>query len=592
MIINPYVFGGSAIFDGAATPAEFNVLVAGGPPTFKGPEAPVLFSVDVFRAPNLDNYTTDMWGVWSSVERMLTAYAGSLVRVRRSSDDTEQDFGVASGSSTLDVAALIAWVTATDANGHGYVVKEYDQSGNGNDRSQATATRQPYIVYRGAFCEGTWFEAGRNCGLRTTATVPAVPGHSFFSRGHWRANDSTQGMFVESGDGGETDPFLMYKALASTIYVASAGTAGYSSIAFTDSEVYAAVWNKSASTYSTENVLYKNGASVGSSNINNVVDTGNFSVQEVNFGARNLGAQYQSDMVTRCAVLYTVAKTLAEVQEITTAIKRLPAYVGTWDNIWEPTDLGTSPRHWWGDMSHVVLATGCSSWGDRGTGAVPLSQATGANQPAVNYTGINNRRIVTFDGVNDRLGAADASLFQNVSAGWVMLVSKKTALSTPSTTNQTVFYAGTNTTSAVRLSVLQNHSAGVDKLSVAARRLDADALAVHNGPSIPDTNFHMYLVLMDWSTGNVEIWMDGTQVVAPTALTSAGSTSNTAATDTVIAGGLGATENAPVSIADLIVGRGSLPSSGDIDKLFGYCAHKFGLTALLPGGHAYKTVAP
>lgn len=79
-----------------------------------------------------------------SVRRLSSAYSGSLVRVRRSSDNAEQDIGY-DGSGNLDTAAMESFVGAND----GFGVTWYDQSGNGRDTTQATASLQPRIVDAG-----------------------------------------------------------------------------------------------------------------------------------------------------------------------------------------------------------------------------------------------------------------------------------------------------------------------------------------------------------------------------------------------------------------------------------------------------------
>lgn len=90
-----------------------------------------------------DSYTTNLWGLYS-LRRQLSAYAGSSIRVRRSSDSTEQDIGFTSG--LLDTASLLSFCGAGD----GFVKTFYDQSGAGNDFSQATTTKQAKIVASGA----------------------------------------------------------------------------------------------------------------------------------------------------------------------------------------------------------------------------------------------------------------------------------------------------------------------------------------------------------------------------------------------------------------------------------------------------------
>lgn len=73
------------------------------------------------------------------------AFTGSFaIRVRRSSDNTEQNIGFNSVGG-LDTSALTSFVGANSA----FVVKWYDQSGNGRDAYQAVAGNDPRIVNAG-----------------------------------------------------------------------------------------------------------------------------------------------------------------------------------------------------------------------------------------------------------------------------------------------------------------------------------------------------------------------------------------------------------------------------------------------------------
>lgn len=75
------------------------------------------------------------------LRKLRSAYSGSAVRVRRSSDSTEQDIGF-DGSGEFDSAAFSSFV----GGGTGYVKTWYDQSGNTRDATQATTGSQPSIV--------------------------------------------------------------------------------------------------------------------------------------------------------------------------------------------------------------------------------------------------------------------------------------------------------------------------------------------------------------------------------------------------------------------------------------------------------------
>ena len=74
-----------------------------------------------------------------SLRSVNSNYTGSVVRVRRSSDDAEKDFS--------DVSLIADWV---GSGNDGYVTTWYDQSGNGNNATQSTASSQPKIVDAGA----------------------------------------------------------------------------------------------------------------------------------------------------------------------------------------------------------------------------------------------------------------------------------------------------------------------------------------------------------------------------------------------------------------------------------------------------------
>ena len=79
-----------------------------------------------------------------SMFKLRTAYSGNCLRVRRSSDNTEQDIGFV--NNYLDTASLLTFV----GSNNGFVVKWYDQSGNARDLSRTTsALEQPQIIASG-----------------------------------------------------------------------------------------------------------------------------------------------------------------------------------------------------------------------------------------------------------------------------------------------------------------------------------------------------------------------------------------------------------------------------------------------------------
>ena len=85
----------------------------------------------------LDDVSSASASAAYSSRKLSDAYAGSALRLRRSSDSAEMDFGFV--GAYLDESAISAWLGGST----GYVTTWYDQSGNGNNYVQATASQQP-----------------------------------------------------------------------------------------------------------------------------------------------------------------------------------------------------------------------------------------------------------------------------------------------------------------------------------------------------------------------------------------------------------------------------------------------------------------
>jgi hypothetical protein len=98
-----------------------------------------------------------------SVRLLKSDYTGNAIRVRRSSDNAEQNIGF-DGSGNLDTTAL----TSFCGSGNGFVTTWYDQSGNGVNLVQTTAINQPTIVTSGV--------------VSTTNSRPSIDFSSHFLR--------------------------------------------------------------------------------------------------------------------------------------------------------------------------------------------------------------------------------------------------------------------------------------------------------------------------------------------------------------------------------------------------------------------------
>lgn len=114
-----------------------------------------------------------------SLRLLRTAYTGSAIRVRRSSDNALQDIGF-DGGGNLNTSALTTFVGANN----GFVTIWYDQSGNANHAIQNQVADQPTIVNLGTivilnskpalqvnFGDFFYTSVTINCALRTTFSV-------------------------------------------------------------------------------------------------------------------------------------------------------------------------------------------------------------------------------------------------------------------------------------------------------------------------------------------------------------------------------------------------------------------------------------
>ena len=111
-------------------------------------------------------------GAAYSTRRIRTTYTGPALRVRRSSDNTEQDINF-NTNGDLDTTALISFTGTSN----GFITKWYDQSGNSRDLIQTTGANQPQISMNGiVFTEKgkpTITSTGA-CVMSTSTSIPVT----------------------------------------------------------------------------------------------------------------------------------------------------------------------------------------------------------------------------------------------------------------------------------------------------------------------------------------------------------------------------------------------------------------------------------
>jgi hypothetical protein len=167
-----------------------------------------------------------------SVRKLRSAYSGSAIRVRRSSDNTEQNIGF-TALGDLDTSALTTFCSGTN----GFVTTWYDQSGNGRNAINTTAANQPQIVSSGSVLTLTGTGSSKPCMLfdgtndflDLSTTLPIATGDKFsIYQLEKKTSTSTIGIWITGG--GSNSPFGPVHYSNQNLFMNTkfnAGTSGY-----------------------------------------------------------------------------------------------------------------------------------------------------------------------------------------------------------------------------------------------------------------------------------------------------------------------------------------------------------------------------
>jgi hypothetical protein len=268
--------------------------------------------------------------------------------------------------------------------------------------------------------------------------------------------------------------------------------------------------------------------------------------------------------------------------------------------LWTPLDMSVVPQIYLDAQDSVVtdvsgFASAISNLGAMGSNG-NFSQATAGNRPSILSAELGGKRVLRFDGTNDVLTASTSealALFRNVPAAWVFSVHKKR--STDGSPTSRIYFYSLNGSGGWRTLITcgDTTTGSANKITLHATRLDGQSLAKLEAPSATSGSYFLSLSSINFATREAILRQNGTQVAANATLTTGtGNTSDTAASGALGFGGFSTgVSTSDVDVAALVVGN-TQPTLTEFQKLEGWAAHKYGLTASLPGGHPYKTTPP
>jgi len=243
------------------------------------------------------------------------------------------------------------------------------------------------------------------------------------------------------------------------------------------------------------------------------------------------------------------------------------------ESIWNPSMV--QPSLWLdaADTSTVAQSGGSvSQWNDKSGNGRNVTQSIEASKPTLLADGIGGHPSLEFDGVNDQLANTAVGLPVGSSARSMFLVYRPLRLSVSNTVVAQGEGVGTGFWFALQF---RQSPVGDPYFAGYARDLSSgDAITIENkmaGVTYDGTNALLY------KNGTLE--------------NGAALTLNTNG-DTLRVG----TSPNQVEWANCLIGEIVMTSSAlstlNRQKLEGYLAHKWGLTADLPAGHPYKLVGP
>jgi len=268
----------------------------------------------------LDNLATTPRAVWSL--RKMISTATVAIRIRRSSDNAEMDIGFSGSTvgSGLDNAAITSFVGSNSA----FIVKWYDQTGNGQDALQSTASKQPRIVNAGSIQSAVKWD-GTDDYLIVTTLTNTNPQCAFYSKIKLSAGSDKLAIETSTNYNNNAGALIFYASATGGYDLGMCQSAGATRDSrFAPSTLGSALnqvslfWDRTG-TGSSEVAMYVAGSSQSPSVVSSTECTGNMTTQDCYLGCR-AGSSFFTDWEVETLVFYN-----ADTLSLRTSIEAIVA---------------------------------------------------------------------------------------------------------------------------------------------------------------------------------------------------------------------------------------------------------------------------
>lgn len=268
---------------------------------------------------------------------------------------------------------------------------------------------------------------------------------------------------------------------------------------------------------------------------------------------------------------------------------------------WSPSDLASLSA--WYDASDSTTVFDTTTGGslpaddgdvarieDKSGSGFHLTQATAGNRPVRVAAEQNSLDALSFTRTNvEYLERGTTAIARGVGGVTIAAVYKEASASG----SGNIAHIAVGTGNGARVDLVVEHTE--NSIYAGGRRLDGDTYALASAATQALTNQTWYtaVAVHDFANSNLSVFVDGTSVAENTSYKSGGNTSDTDANSMAIGTNTNATSTYALGgmIGEVVIVDAVL-SQSDRQKLEGYLAHKWGLTAGLDATHPHKSSAP
>lgn len=268
---------------------------------------------------------------------------------------------------------------------------------------------------------------------------------------------------------------------------------------------------------------------------------------------------------------------------------------------WTPALITTALWLDAADASTVTTVSGAvSQWNDKSGNARHATQATSGNRPATGTATLNGRNVIRYDATDDFLSLSNTAGLTSATAFYFFGVRRSSVAATADTITARLFLTGVTGTYAVGADISVSLSSETTVFLVGPDVTSGGLPAPRSGATSAgytrSANAAEIYHVFGQNTGTrFGARVNGSAVTSFVQDQDGGDRApnicNPALTGFNVGGNGGASNGAIVDFAEMLV-LTTAPTLDSIQRIEGYLAHKWGLTANLPSNHLYKVNPP